>query len=385
MEPKLKILMLEDLVDDAGLIERSLKKGGLSFVMKRVDSREEFTAALSLFKPDTILSDHALPQFNSIEALKICKELNLDVPFILVTGTVSEEFAVNCIKQGVDDYVLKSNLTRLPSSIHTALAIRESIRKKRQAESAIRKQNEELVKINRELDAFVYSVSHNLRAPLASVLGLVNLAQLEDRQMGGNFAKYLNMMEHSVMKLDETLRQILDYSRNTRTGIKIAPVDLEKLLKESFERFQYLEGMDTIDKKVLVDKESEFNTDAYRFSIIVNNLISNAIKYRDKNKSSKYIKIHAIVTPEQLEFTFSDNGIGIHEERVPMIFDMFYRGTEKSEGAGLGLYIVREMVERLDGEISVTSRLDEGTTFNLRLPNIQQKMSTPENILIDAG
>ena len=120
-EKVLKILMLEDLQDDVGLIERTLRKEGMAFSSKRVDSEEEFTLCLQHFQPDVILSDHALPQFNSLEALKICRKHAVNVPFILVTGTVSEEFAVSCLKQGADDYVLKSNMVRLPSAIHNAL------------------------------------------------------------------------------------------------------------------------------------------------------------------------------------------------------------------------------------------------------------------------
>src|SRR5687768_14672717 len=182
MEKALKILMLEDLQDDVGLIERALNKQGLSYTARRVDSRDEFTEALSSFKPDVILSDHALPQVNSLEALSIVQKIGLDVPFILVTGTGSEEFAVSCLKQGADDYVLKSNMVRLPSAILNALKQRHHEEKRKKAERTLRKQNEELVKINKELDSFVYSVSHNLRAPLMSVLGLINLVQLENKK-----------------------------------------------------------------------------------------------------------------------------------------------------------------------------------------------------------
>lgn len=139
MEKELKILMLEDLEDDVGLIERTLRKQGIQFVSKRVDTRDEFVQALGEFDPDVILSDHALPQFNSLEALTICRNQHIDIPFILVTGTVSEEFAVSCLKQGADDYVLKSNLVRLPSAIQNALKQRHHEHKRKKAEKALRK------------------------------------------------------------------------------------------------------------------------------------------------------------------------------------------------------------------------------------------------------
>src|SRR5690606_28654573 len=144
-----------------------------------VDTKEEYLEALRNFEPDIILSDHSLPQFNSTEALKLCKEMNLTTPFILVTGAVSDEFAVNCIKQGAADYVLKSSMSRLRSAIDTALKHKKVEDEKSAAIAALAIQNEELTKINTELDSFVYSVSHNLRAPLMSVLGLLNLAKDE--------------------------------------------------------------------------------------------------------------------------------------------------------------------------------------------------------------
>lgn len=362
--------MLEDLHDDVGLIERTLARQGMKFETLRVDTREEFTHALSSFKPDVILSDHALPQFNSLEALNICRQDGSNMPFILVTGTVSEEFAVNCLKQGADDYVLKTNLVRLPSAIINSLKQREHEKKRRDAEGILREQNQQLVKINKELDSFVYSVSHNLRAPLMSVLGLLNLVQLENEKANTGMDPYFDMMQHSIHKLDETLKEILDYSRNARSELSVATVDLEKLIDESFEKLRYLGGFDTIRKTVNVTQAVPLVTDGYRLSVVFNNLVSNAIKYRDSHKKDCYLEIYATVTDAVLEFVFRDNGIGINQDLVPRIFDMFYRATEKSEGAGLGLYIVKETIDKMGGTIKVESKAGEGTSFKIVVPNI---------------
>jgi signal transduction histidine kinase len=371
MEKALKILMLEDLQDDVGLIERALNKQGLSFVSRRVDSREEFAEALTSFKPDVILSDHALPQFNSLEALSIVQQMSLNVPFILVTGTVSEEFAVSCLKQGADDYVLKSNMVRLPSAIQNALKQRHHEEKRQKAERTLRHQNEELVKINKELDSFVYSVSHNLRAPLMSVLGLINLVQIENKKSDEALNNYFGMMQHSIHKLDDTLKEILDYSRNARSELNIDQVDLRRMIDESFERLMYLEGSEDIDKNIEVEQDAPLYSDPYRLSVIINNLVSNAIKYRDPNKQRNEIHIRAKINTAALELTFRDNGIGISEEFKPKIFDMFFRATERSEGAGLGLYIVKETIEKLMGTIEVESKMGEGTSFKIRVPNMK--------------
>jgi signal transduction histidine kinase len=372
MDRDLKILMLEDLPEDIGLIEHVLRKEGIQFHSHYADTKEEYIRALDDFLPDVILSDHALPQFNSVEALSICRKNSLNIPFILVTGTVSEEFAVSCLKQGADDYVLKSNLVRLPSAIINALKQRNVELKRKKAEQTLRKQNEELVKINQELDSFVYSVSHNLRAPLMSVLGLLRLAQIEVERSAQEtkvLLDYFGMMEHSINKLDDTLKEILDYSRNARSEIKIEKVDLKGLLEESFERLKYHEGSDQIEKIVDVKEETLFYSDPYRLSVVLNNLISNSIKYRDERKKNQYIKIQAHISPAMARIEFSDNGIGISKELLTKIYDMFFRATEKSEGAGLGLYIVKEAIEKLGGRISAISNLGLGTHFILELPN----------------
>lgn len=369
MEKDLKILMLEDLEEDVGLIERTLRKQGIAFTSRRVDTRNEFIDALDDFSPDVILSDHALPQFNSLEALTICRKQNVDVPFILVTGTVSEEFAVSCLKQGADDYVLKSNLVRLPSAIQNALKQRHHEHKRKKAELALRTQNEELVKINKELDSFVYSVSHNLRAPLMSVLGLLNLVQVESKKEEPDLNDYFDMMQQSIHKLDDTLKEILDYSRNARSKLNIEQVDIQRMLEDSFVRMQYMEGSEHIRKTIKVKSGADLYSDSYRLSVILHNLVSNAIKYRDPKKTQSEIAIEAVVDPEQLSIVFRDNGIGISADYIKKIFDMFFRATDRSEGAGLGLYIVKETIDKLRGTISVDSVMGEGTTFNITIPN----------------
>jgi signal transduction histidine kinase len=368
MEKEMKILMLEDYQEDVGLIEYALRKDGLVFESRRVDARDEFIEALSSFKPDVILSDHALPQFNSLEALRICQKADLDVPFILVTGTVSEEFAVSCLKQGADDYVLKSNLTRLPSAIHNSVRQKSIEQQRKQAERVLRTQNEELVKINKELDSFVYSVSHNIRAPLMSVLGLLNLARMDENEHDA-LISYFGMMEASIHKLDHTLKEILDYSRNARSDIRAEPVSIRELIEDGFERLKYMKGSDQIRLDLEIDARAPFYSDAYRLTVILNNLISNAIKYRDTNKKQSFIHIRVQVTEASLQIHFEDNGIGVLPELTEKIFQMFFRATERSEGAGLGLYIVKETVNKLNGVITISSRPGLGTAFEIEIPN----------------
>lgn len=361
--------MLEDERDDAELIGRSMIKSGMLFESKRVDTKEDFSEALKSYNPDVILSDHSLPQFNSLEALKVCKQKGLSIPFILVTGTVSEEFAVTCLKEGADDYLLKSNLVRLPLAIQNALKQRELQEQRKNAEAELRIQNEELVKVNQEMDSFIYSVSHNLRAPLMSVLGLVDLASREDMDRGSYFQEYFSMMNHSIAKLDDTLKEILDYSRNSRQQIVHQKIDFRKVVENSLERLKYLEGFEIMQTNITIKADGAFYSDEYRLTVIMNNLISNAVNYKDNAKEKCILNISVLITKEKAVINVEDNGIGIPEEFQSKIFNMFFRGTVKSKGAGLGLYIVRETVSKLNGHIEIHSQYGKGTRVELTLPN----------------
>ncbi|MFZ1809241.1 MAG: HAMP domain-containing sensor histidine kinase [Cyclobacteriaceae bacterium] len=370
LKKRLKILFLEDILEDVELVERTLKKEGIKFDMVLVDSKEEFINAIRNHVFDVILSDHTLAQFNSSEALKICRRLGIMAPFILVTGSVSEEFAITRIKQGADDYILKSSLQRLPSAIINALGQRKLQSERLEAELALRNQNEELIKINEELDSFVYSVSHDLRAPLLSLLGLLNISRMDERPRDPAYDQYFDMMEKSITKLDGTLKEILDYSRNARTEVKAVEVDLVNLLKKSVQKLEHMNGFNEI--KISIDTRRmhlPFFSDAYRISVIFENLLSNAIKYRN-NRKNCFLHITLDITQKEAVVSFADNGIGIDEKILSNVFKMFYRGTEQSEGAGLGLYLVRETAHKIGGSISATSRLGTGSTFEFTIPNI---------------
>lgn len=369
MEKELRILILEDVEEDAVLVDYALKKEKFVFSRIRVDTREQFTEALDSFHPHVILSDHSLPQFNSLEALKICQSKKLDIPFILVTGAVSEEFAVNCLKRGADDYVLKSNLSRLPLAIRYALRQHRYESNRQAQEEILREQNEQLIKINKELDSFVYSVSHDLRSPLSSILGLVNIAKMEGFKNPEMLDTYFEMIERSVLKLDETIKEILDYSRNARGELNIEEVDLEEIIQNAFNQMQYLPGYHGTVKQINIQNHTALYSDAYRLSVIFLNLISNAIKYGDDAKEQKLIQVTITTTPAHCVFQVRDNGIGIHSDYIDNVFNMFYRATERSQGAGLGLYIVKEMVEKLSGTISINSELGHGTTITISIPN----------------
>ncbi len=370
MQEKLKIIMLEDLEEDAWLIGKALQKDKIDFTSVRVDSRDEFVDALDNFGADVILSDHSLPQFNSIEALKICQAKGMNVPFILVTGAVSEEFAVTCLKKGADDYILKSNLSRLPLAIRYALRQRADERLRNEQNVQLRLQNIKLKKLNSELDLFVYSTSHNLRSPLRSVTGLINLSKHELGQKNIEvLSEYLDMMEKSISKLDETLSYILQYSQSSRLRGDTEVIQFEKLLQNIFDEVRYIDGYQTVSKNVKVHPGQPFSCNKMRLTMILLNLVSNAIRYYDAQKTGPYLKIEVFPEDTKAVIVVEDNGIEIADELQARVFDMFYRATEKSDGSGLGLYIVKETVERMNGSIVLESGKGNGTKFTISIPN----------------
>jgi signal transduction histidine kinase len=373
METGLRILMLEDVEEDTLLIERTLTKAGITFITKRVDSRNEFREAIVSFKPDVVLSDHSMPQFNSLEALKIFKEKTPVVPFILVTGAVSEEFAVSCLHDGADDYILKSNLARLPAAIMNAINKKKAEIENARANNSLRVQNEELKKLNQELDRFVYSTSHNLRAPLLSVLGLVRLSQQEIQSNNtAELPQYFSMIEKSITTLDHTLRQIIDYSKNARLDEEVDEINFEDVLGKAFEYMKFINGATAIRQEVTVHDGPSFYCGKTRMGFLLQNLISNSIKYYDASKANPFVKVEVFKNQDNVKIVVEDNGIGISKKYQSHVFDMFYRATERSDGSGLGLYIVKETIDMMGGTISLDSEKDKGTSITLTIPNTQQ-------------
>jgi signal transduction histidine kinase len=235
-----------------------------------------------------------------------------------------------------------------------------------ESEKRVLQKNDELEKANSELDRFVYSVSHDLRAPLSSILGLVQIY----RFAGGDKERtqIIDHIQVRALKLDEFIREILDYARNTRTEIKQVSVDLKQIVEDAMENLRFVEGSDRIKMSVEAPPVSEIRTDPERLKVIFNNILSNSIKYQDFTKLDSFVKIIIEQEANGWMIQVQDNGIGIRTEYQSRIFGMFYRANDDREGSGLGLYIVKETVERLGGKIEMKSTYTEGTVFDIFLP-----------------
>ena len=241
----------------------------------------------------------------------------------------------------------------------------ESERRLHAMTEEIKIKNKNLEKTNAELDRFFYSTSHDLRSPLLSLKGLVTIAKSETKDE--KVQKYLDMMTERADRLNLFISDIIDYSKNTRTEVIHSNVDLQKLVKTVKENVQFLEGAESIEFIEEISTRDVF-TDHNRLNVILSNLISNAIKYHHPVKESKWIKIKIFTRENILHMIIEDNGMGIKDENHSKIFDMFYRGTDHSKGSGLGLYIVRETVEKMNGSIRVESSEGEGSSFIVAIP-----------------
>lgn len=226
--------------------------------------------------------------------------------------------------------------------------------------------NDQLKKTNSELDRFVYSTSHDLRAPLTSMMGLLNIINTttnpEDQR------KYLGMMKDRVHSLDKFIRDITDYSRNNRLEIVQEKVRLFELAGDVWESLKFSPEASRIIFKIDIPEDITVESDKNRLKVIMSNLISNAIRYHDERKETQYIRLSAERSESMFSFQVEDNGQGIAKEYHSKVFEMFYRANEQSKGSGLGLYIVKEALVKLSGSIHLESAPGMGTTFTVRLP-----------------
>jgi PAS domain S-box-containing protein len=272
-------------------------------------------------------------------------------------------------KSGEYKWFLDSGVLKLNENNEVRVIVGSiiDIHERKQAEAEINLKNLQLAKTNEELDRFVYSASHDMRAPLSSLLGLIHLSEKTDAPQ--ELHLYMDMMKERIKTMEGFIREVTDYSRNTRLGLSVTKVMLRPLLEEIARGLAF--SVDQKKVRILYQVEDDLwvTSDVSRLKVILNNLISNAYKYHDQEKTDRYIRLHAFRKEATVFVSIEDNGKGIGQEHVHRIFDMFYRASENSEGSGLGLYIVKETLQKLGGDISVTSKVNGGSTFTFSIPD----------------
>ncbi len=238
------------------------------------------------------------------------------------------------------------------------------ITEKKLAEDRVHKQKAMLEKTNAELDRFLYSTSHDLRAPLMSMLGIINLAKMSHDEK--ELRDYFLLMQNRVERLDEFIGEIIDFTRNYRSALKQEHFKLKDIVDDVVGQVRCIDGGERVQIEVDVPPNLILRSDPERWRIVLKSLISNGIIYHNYTLSQPYVKVSAECNNQVFELTVKDNGRGIKPEYQSQIFDMFFRASEDGRGSGLGLYLAKESLTKIGGNISVTSRYGEGSSFSCK-------------------
>lgn len=229
-------------------------------------------------------------------------------------------------------------------------------------------ENAELKKTNEQLDHFVYSVSHDLRAPLSSMKGVVEITEQESEE--ALTLEHMKLLAGSIQKLDHFILDVLDYCRSKRLEIKSERIDFRELIESISDNLRHMNcGNRNVDIKVSINQHNDFCSDKVGVGIVLNNLVSNAIRYQNPLSADPFVNIEVEAIGETANIIVKDNGIGISKEVQTKIFDMFYRVSDETDGTGLGLFLVKETIEKLNGKINVESELGKGSVFQILIPN----------------
>lgn len=271
------------------------------------------------------------------------------------------------LKNGEYRWFLDSGMVSMKNgSANLAVGSIIDINNRKSAEQELRHKNTELEKANEELDRFVYRASHDMRAPLSTLMGLLNLAKYANT--AEELDEYHQLMINRIHTMDGFIKEVTDYSRNTRVAIAQDQINISEFVVEVLDSFEFLATEPNVKLYQEIDPDLQICSDISRLKVVLSNLIYNAIKYHDKNKPERFVKVQAVKQDKCLIIRIIDNGIGISPKYHKQIFNMFFRATETSSGTGLGLYIVKETLLRLKSTIACHSEVKEGSKFEVRIP-----------------
>jgi signal transduction histidine kinase len=356
MSNTLRVLIVEDSESDTGLIVRSLRHAEYLPIHKRVETGEDMREALEKEEWDMVISDHSMPRFDALSALKILHESGQDIPFIVLSGCIGEETAVAMMKAGAHDYVMKNNLARLIPAIRRELSEAKVRQERRRAEDAAKDASE-------KLKFFAYSVAHDLKSPAIAVYGLARYLRghyrdiLDDK--GRDYCDQLMKVSEHIVALVEKINM---YIATKEAHLSIESLNLREILRmirEEFSAQLYLRQIDWLEPETAV----EVRVDRISIVRVLRNLIDNSLKFGGEQLST--IRIGYEETEESHILSVCDDGRGLNMEDAEKIFGLFQRPETSRgiEGAGLGLAIVREIADQHGGKVWVDARTEQGTTF----------------------
>ena len=364
---RLRVLLVEDSPADVELELLTLRKDGFDVSGDVAQTAEEFTARIRSAHYDLILADYNLPQWKGTEAVDILCRENLDIPLILVTGYLGEEKAVDYIKQGATDCVLKDRLARLPTSVRRALDEKQLRDQRRRAEEELAQKVAELARSNAELEQFAYVASHDLQEPLRMIANYTQLlAERYRGKLDEQADKYIDYSVGGAMRMQALIQDLLKFSRVGRQEIERRSTDCRLVVEQALKNLQA-----AVQESSAVVKWNGLPVvmaDPAQLAQVFQNLIANAIKFHGPD--TPLIQIDSEKKDDEWVLTVSDNGIGIPAENWQDIFVIFRRLHTRTEysGNGIGLSICKKIIERHGGKIWIEAQAKPGSCFRFTLP-----------------
>jgi signal transduction histidine kinase len=355
----LRVLLVEDEAADVDLTLRVLRQAGFASSADVAQTAEEFTGLVRKNSYDVILADYKLPNWNGMESVGILRREKLDIPVILVSGSLGELTAVECIKQGAADYVLKDQLARLPESVRRAM-------REKQLREENKRGQDELARSNRDLEQFAYVASHDLQEPLRMVATYTQL--LSERYRGkldADADKYIHYAVDGALRMQVLIKDMLAFSKIGRQGNEFEQIDCNALMETVLENLQT--AIKESGASVFYDHLPTVKADGSQLMQVLQNLVANGIKFR--SAEPPVIQITGKKKDREWAFSISDNGIGIAPEYAEVVFVIFKRLHTRTEyaGSGIGLSICKKIVEHHGGRVWVESEPGHGCTFKFTL------------------
>lgn len=360
-KPKeIKVLYLDDEENNLASFRASFRR---EYQVYTAQNSEEAFDIVKKVQPHVIFSDQRMPVTSGVEFFNAIRQIFPKSVRILITGYTDIHDIIEAINKGhIYRYITKpwsdSEIRVAIENAYDLYCTREKLNEKMLA----------LEKTNDELNRFIYSLSHDLRSPLTSVLGLVRVARL-DLDKGNEALSFFDKIEVSMHRLDGLLSNMIDYYRNNKVENHYKEIDFNDLCNDVQESLRSVTGMTAAQIDTDIEQKQTFIQDEFRLRIILTHLISNAIKYKKPNQEKAHIHITFKNDSHRALLVVKDKGIGILEKHIHRVFNMFFKTAQHHPGAGLGLYIVKEALEKMEGTIEVHSQAEQGTEFNIHLPN----------------
>ena len=360
MSEKVKILYIDDELNNLVGFKASFRMDYNVLVAVNTSEAVEILTKHSDIR--IIFCDQRMPDKTGVEFFEEIRNWFPHPIRILITGYSDIEAVINAINRGhIFRYVKK------PWADADVISAIEEAHKFYTANSLLAIKNDELQKAYNELDKFAYSVSHDIRGPLSGVMGAIKVVRHLDSLE--EIKEMLCLMETSVKKLDTFILSMHDYYTLQRGELRIKEMNLEEIVNDLKDIHQSNIAANNVTFTVNINQQEPFWCDEITLKLILNNLLSNAIKYQKVDNEDKLIELNIEIAKGQAVIYVKDNGIGIPENYINEIFNLFFRASTQDAGSGFGLYNVKDALLKLNGGIKVSSVLGEGAMFIVTIPN----------------